>query len=137
MSIKERFKKAKDWCRGFYWKHRKGINFAICFTGGAVAGWTLSSIDRNLKDINLKMDELLKDGETNIDICGFDLEESKKALEEEQEKARKEYPEKFAILEEAISKLNLDEEDGEMWIIENGEPVMFKDSWYQHDEEES
>ena len=137
MSIKERCKKARDWCRGFYWRHKKGITTVICFTSGALAGWTLASINGNFKDINSKMDELLKDDEIGIDICGFDLEESKKALEEEQEKARKEYPEKFAIMEEAISKLNLDEDDNEMWIIENGEPVMFKDSWYQNGEEES
>ena len=49
----------------------------------------------------------------------------KKRFKEQQEKYKEEHPENWDIIEDAISKMNLDLDDGEMWLIENGQPFVF------------
>lgn len=126
MKILEKTKK-------FYKDHRHAVVTVVscigCFSGGYVAKdiYDNYTSKKALDEWEFKK---FPDG-TEIGWAGYDPEESNKRFEEEQTKAREEYPEKFQIMEDAISKLDLDLDDNEMWMIENGEPVMFKDSWYK------
>lgn len=104
---------------------------------GIGVGWELKGLCDDIHDKKLTKEAMadwecktLSDG-TQISWTGYSLDEEQEKLDIEQQKAREDYPDKFEIMEEAISNLDLDLDDGEMWLIENGEPFMFKDSWYK------
>ena len=117
----------------FYKDHKHAIMTVVGCIGCFASGFIAKDIYDNYSS-KKALDEWeckkLPDG-TEIVWTGYDLEEVNKKFEEHQTKAREEYPEKFQIMEDAVSKLDLDLDDNEMWIIEHGAPVMFKDSWYK------
>lgn len=135
--------KIREKIKNYYKKHQTTINAVLTgvgfFTAGVISHKLVEKII-DIRDTKHAMDgwEVAKlDDGTEISTFGYKMEESLKSLEENQRKAREDYPEKFEIMEEAIEKLNLDTEDNEMWMIENGVPIMFKDSWYQNGSKES
>lgn len=117
----------------FYKDHKHTIITVVscigCFAGGYVAKdiYDNHTSKKALDEWEFKK---LPNG-TEIWWTGYDPEEVNKKFKEHQAKAREEYPEKFRIMEDTVSKLNLDLDDNEMWMIEDGKPVMFKDSWYK------
>lgn len=117
----------------FYKEHKHAIITFVSCIGCFAVGYVAKDIYDNYTS-KKALDEWefkkLPDG-TEIGWTWYDLEESNKKFEEQQTKAREEYPEKFQIMEDTVSKLDLDLDDNEMWMIEDGKPIMFKDSWYK------
>ena len=127
------FDKAKE----FYNEHKMGVKIVVTSVVSAAGGFLLNHGLTKMKEaraiqeaINDIPHPLCSDGSEPYWTDGYNEEEFRRSFIEEQEKARLDYPEKFEIMEEAISKMNLDLDNGEMWLIENGEPAMFLDSWY-------
>lgn len=133
------WEKTKKFCKD----HKTAVVSTLVGVGTFVTGWVVrKKIDCAVADKCMGMlpdeiDKEIKERYGENASLSLVTDESIRRLEEEQERAREEYPEKFAIMEETIEKLNLDTEDNEMWMIEDGVPFMFKDSWYQNGSKES
>lgn len=131
--------KAKKFCKD----HKTAVVSTLVGVGTFVTGWVVRKkidcavVDKCMDMLPDEIDKEFKDRYGENESLSIVTDESLRRFEEEQERAREEYPEKFAIMEEAIEKLNLDTDDNEMWMIEDGVPVMFKDSWYQNGSKES
>lgn len=133
------WEKTKKFCKD----HKIAVVSAFVGTATFVTGWIARkkfdymTIDKTMELLPDEIDKEFKNRYGENASLSLVTDESMRRLEEEQERARAEYPEKFAIMDEVIEKLNLDTDDNEMWMIENGIPFMFKDSWYQNGEKES
>lgn len=131
--------KTKKFCKD----HKTAVVSTLVGVGTFVTGWVIRKkidyavVDKCMDMLPDEIDKEFKEQDGENASLPFVTDESIRRLEKEQERAREEYPEKFAIMEEAIGKLNLDTDDNEMWMIEDGVPFMFKDSWYQNGSKES
>ncbi len=133
------WEKTKKFCKD----HKTAVVSTLVGVGTFVTGWVIRKkidyavVDKCMDMLPDEIDKEFNDRYGENESLSIVTDESLRRFEEEQERAREEYPEKFAIMEEAIEKLNLDTDDNEMWMIEDGVPVMFKDSWYQNGSKES
>lgn len=133
------WEKTKQFCR----EHKTAVVSTLVGACTFVTGWVVRKkidcavVDKCMGMLPDEIDKEFKEHYGENASLSLVTDESIRRLEEEQERARAEYPEKFAIMDEVIEKLNLDTEDNEMWMIEDGVPFMFKDSWYQNGSKES